>query len=138
MGEDRIFRVYGLMIVERWFNNCSTIVQQLLNHRSPINQYICNMEVTDSMITKLAHLARLEFNETEKAGIRTDLQKMIAFVEKLNELDLSGVEPLLHISNEINVLRADEVKKSITRDQALMNAPDHDDRFFKVPKVLKK
>ncbi|MBC7949141.1 MAG: Asp-tRNA(Asn)/Glu-tRNA(Gln) amidotransferase subunit GatC [Chitinophagaceae bacterium] len=96
------------------------------------------MEVNDAMVEKLAHLARLKFNEAEKEEIKKDLQKMIAFVEKLNELDLEGVEPLLHMSNGVNVLREDEVKGSITREEALKNAPLHDDRFFKVPKVIKK
>ena len=63
---------------------------------------------------------------------------MIAFVEKLNELDLEDVEPLLHMSDEINVLREDEVKGSISREEALKNAPQHDEQFFKVPKVIKK
>jgi aspartyl-tRNA(Asn)/glutamyl-tRNA(Gln) amidotransferase subunit C len=96
------------------------------------------MEVTDAMIDKLAHLARLRFNESEKESVRKDLQRMIAFVEKLNELDLEGVEPLLHMSDEVNVLREDEVKGSISREEALKNAPSHDDQFFKVPKVIKK
>ena len=96
------------------------------------------MEVNDALIEKLAHLSRLEFNSKEKNEIKKDLQKMIAFVEKLNELDISGVEPLLHMTDEENVLREDEVKGSIGRDEALKNAPDHDGRFFKVPKVIKK
>lgn len=90
------------------------------------------------MVDKLAHLARLKFNEEEKQDIKTDLQRMITFVEKLNELDLDNVEPLLHMSQEINVLREDEVKGSITRDEALKNAPAHDEAFFKVPKVIRK
>lgn len=90
------------------------------------------------MVDKLAHLARLRFNDAEKREIKNDLRKMIAFVEKLNELDLSGVEPLLHISQESNVLREDEVKGSISREQALKNAALHDEFFFKVPKVIKK
>lgn len=96
------------------------------------------MEVNDALVEKLAHLSRLQFNETEKAAIKNDLQQMIAFVEKLNELDLDGVEPLLHISEEVNVLRDDEVKGSISREEALKNAPLHDEEFFKVPKVIKK
>ena len=95
------------------------------------------MEVNDAMIDKLAHLARLKFNDAEKAGNKNDLQRMIAFVEKLNELDLEGVEPLLHMSDEVNVLREDEVKGSISREEALKNAPLHDEQFFKVPKVIK-
>ena len=90
------------------------------------------------MIEKLAHLARLSFNDAEKEEIKKDLQEMISFVEKLNELDLDGIEPLLHMSNEINVLREDEIKGSISRSEALKNAPEHDDQFFKVPKVIKK
>ena len=70
--------------------------------------------------------------------IKNDLQRMISFVEKLNELDLSGVEPILHMSDEINVLREDEIKGSISREEALKNAPLHDEQFFKVPKVIKK
>lgn len=96
------------------------------------------MEVNDAMIDKLAHLARLKFNDAEKQEIKTDLQRMIVFVEKLNELDLEGVEPLLHMSEEINVLREDEVKGSVDRSEALKSAPSHDEQFFKVPKVIKK
>ncbi len=96
------------------------------------------MKVNDALIEKLAHLSRLEFDESEKAGIKNDLQQMISFVEKLDELDLEGVEPLLHMSEEINVLRKDEVKGSISREEALKNAPLHDEQFFKVPKVIKK
>lgn len=89
------------------------------------------------MIDNLAHLARLQFSDDEKAGLQKDLQSMIAFVEKLNEIDTTGVEPLLHMSSEINVLREDEVKNSITHEEALLNAPVQDDEFFKVPKVIK-
>ncbi len=96
------------------------------------------MEVNDAMIEKLAHLARLRFADNEKEEIKHDLQRMIAFVEKLNELDLEGVEPLLHMSDEVNVLREDEIKGSISRSAALKNAPLHDEQFFKVPKVIKK
>ncbi|MGN6294014.1 MAG: Asp-tRNA(Asn)/Glu-tRNA(Gln) amidotransferase subunit GatC [Chitinophagaceae bacterium] len=96
------------------------------------------MEVNDAMVDKLANLARLSFNDAEKQEIKTDLQRMIAFVEKLDELDLDGVDPLLHMSGEVNVLREDEVKGSVSREQALKNAPSHNDQFFKVPKVIKK
>lgn len=89
------------------------------------------------MVDKLAQLSRLKFEDADKTEIKNDLQRMIAFVEKLNELDLSGVEPLLHMSDEINVLREDEVKGSISREEALRSAPLHDEQFFKVPKVIK-
>jgi len=100
--------------------------------------YFCFMEVNDELIDKVAHLARLQFNEVEKASIKKDLQKMIVFVEKLNELDTTGVAPLLHMSENINVLREDKIKGSISNQEALKNAPLHDNQFFKVPKVIKK
>ena len=96
------------------------------------------MEVNDELVDKLANLARLQFNETEKQSIKTYLQKMIQFVEKLNELDTAGVEPLLHMSDGVNVLREDEAKGSIERSEGLKNAPVQDGVFFKVPKVIKK
>jgi aspartyl-tRNA(Asn)/glutamyl-tRNA(Gln) amidotransferase subunit C len=96
------------------------------------------MEVNDELVDKLAHLSRLKFDALEKEEIKNDLQKMIAFVEKLNELDTTGVEPLLHMTDEVNVLRDDQVEGSITREEALKNAPEHDQQFFKVPKVIKK
>jgi len=96
------------------------------------------MEVNDALVDKLANLARLQFNDIEKENIKNDLQRMIQFVEKLNEVDTTGVEPLLHMSEEVNVLRDDEVKGSISRAEGLQNAPVHDGEFFKVPKVIKK
>lgn len=96
------------------------------------------MEVTDDLISKLAKLSRLTFDEKEKEEIRNDLQRMIGFVEKLNELNLDDTEPLLFVSNQTNVFREDEVKGSISREDAFKNAPVHDDQFFKVPKVIRK
>jgi aspartyl-tRNA(Asn)/glutamyl-tRNA(Gln) amidotransferase subunit C len=96
------------------------------------------MEVNDALVDKLANLAKLKFNALEKEEIKNDLQKMIAFVEKLNELDTTGVEPLLHMTNDVNVLRDDEIRGSISREDALKNAAVHDEQFFKVPKVIRK
>ncbi|WP_028787670.1 Asp-tRNA(Asn)/Glu-tRNA(Gln) amidotransferase subunit GatC [Terrimonas ferruginea] len=96
------------------------------------------MEVNDALVDKLAHLARLSFDGQEKEGIKQDLQKMITFVEKLNELDLENVEPLIHMSPEVNVLRNDEIRGSVSREEALKNAPETDGEFFLVPKVIKR
>lgn len=96
------------------------------------------MEVNDALVDKLALLSRLQFHETEKQEIKKDLQRMIGFVEKLNELNLEGVQPLLHMTGEVNVLREDEVNGSVSREEGLKNAPGHDGVFFKVPKVIKK
>lgn len=96
------------------------------------------MEINDALIDKLAMLSRLQFSDGEKISIKDDLGKMIRFVDKLNELDTTGIEPLMHISGNVNVLRADEVKQEYSREDALMNAPLKDDQFFKVPKVINK
>ena len=96
------------------------------------------MEVNDALIDNLSNLARLEFNPAEKEGIKKDLQRMIHFVEKLGELDTTGVEPLLHMSPVTNVLREDQPTGSVSREEALSNAPATDGTYFKVPKVIKK
>ena len=96
------------------------------------------MEVNDALIEKLAHLSRLEFGEAEKKEIKNDLEKMIGFIDKLNELDTAGVAPLLHMSENVNILRKDEVNGEIGKKEVFKNAPLHDGEFFKVPKVIKK
>lgn len=96
------------------------------------------MEVNDVLVNNLASLARLQFNEQETAIIRNDLQRMIAFVDKLNELDTTGVSPLLHMSDRVNVLREDAVQGSVTREEGLKNAPEDNGVFFQVPRVIKK
>ena len=96
------------------------------------------MEVNTALVEKLANLSRLKFDEAAKESIKADLQSMIQFVEKLNELDTTGVLPLLHMSDNVNILRDDEIKDSIERSEGLKNAPVQDGVFFKVPKVIKK
>jgi aspartyl-tRNA(Asn)/glutamyl-tRNA(Gln) amidotransferase subunit C len=96
------------------------------------------MEVNDALIDNLSNLARLEFAAEEKESIKKDLRRMIEFVEKLGELDTTGVEPLLHMSPSINVLREDAPQGSVTRTEALSNAPATDGTYFKVPKVIRK
>lgn len=96
------------------------------------------MNITDQLVDNLANLARLEFAAADKEDLKADLQRMIAFIEKLDAVDTTGVEPLLHISNRVNVLRNDEVKGSISREEALLNAPSKNNEFFLVPKVIKK
>jgi aspartyl-tRNA(Asn)/glutamyl-tRNA(Gln) amidotransferase subunit C len=96
------------------------------------------MNIDAKMVEELANLARLRFDETEKEAIRTDLQRMVAFVEKLQEVDTTGIAPLLHIGDAANVLREDKVKGSVSREEALLNSPVADSVFFKVPKVIKR
>jgi len=96
------------------------------------------MEVNDELVNKLAGLARLSFGSSEKEAIKNDLQKMIEFIRKLEEVNTEAVEPLLHMSQSINVVREDIVADTCTTEQALFNSPLPDPQFFKVPKVIKK
>ena len=96
------------------------------------------MTVNDEMIERLAHLARLRFTVQEKEELKYDLERMIGFVEKLKEVNTEGVEPLLYITGAENVLREDEVIHTISKQDALLNAPLTDGNFFKVPKMIKK
>ena len=96
------------------------------------------MEVNDLLIDNLAKLSHLSFSEQEKKEIRADLQEMISFIEKLKEVNTDGVAPLLHMSSNVNMLREDVVQGSVSRDEALKNAPETDGTFFKVPKVIRK
>jgi aspartyl-tRNA(Asn)/glutamyl-tRNA(Gln) amidotransferase subunit C len=95
-------------------------------------------KIDKDTVDKLATLSRLEFDGKGKEEILSDLNRMLDFVGKLNELDTSHVEPLIYMNDETNVLRADEVKTDITQKQALSNAPKKDSDYFKVPKVVEK
>ena len=96
------------------------------------------MEITIKTIDKLANLAKLQFSETEKIAIKSDLEKMVGFIEQLQQVDTTNIEPLLHISDAVNVLREDNLGGSISTEEALLNAPSNDGQFFTVPKVIKK
>lgn len=87
-------------------------------------------------VDEVAHLARLEFKDEAKAEILNDMNRMLAFVDKLNELNTDDVEPLIYMTDEVNVLREDEPKQTITQKEALKNAPKKDSDYFKVPKVI--
>ena len=80
----------------------------------------------------------LEFSATEREEIKADLEKMIGFVDKLKELDTTGVDPLLHMAGEVNVLRDDVPGGMLTQAEALQNAALHNKEAFLVPKVIKK
>jgi aspartyl-tRNA(Asn)/glutamyl-tRNA(Gln) amidotransferase subunit C len=96
------------------------------------------MEINDEVINKLSDLAKLEFNDQDRENIKKDLTNILAFVEKLQSVDTTGIEPLIYMNEDVNVLRKDEVITDITKDEALLNAPDKDSDYFKVPKVMGK
>jgi aspartyl-tRNA(Asn)/glutamyl-tRNA(Gln) amidotransferase subunit C len=87
-------------------------------------------------VNEIAHLARLEFDEQAKTEILNDMNRMLGFIEKLNELDTNNVEPLIYMTNERSIMRDDEVVNSINQKQALQNAPKKDSDFFRAPKVI--
>ena len=87
-------------------------------------------------IRKLAHLARLEFSEDKEQVMLTDLNKILNWVDQLRELDTENVEPLIHMSTEVNVMREDIAVNTVLHDEALKNAPKKDSDYFRVPKVM--
>ena len=96
------------------------------------------MEINLATIDKLSALSKLEFDQQEKINLQVELQKMLDFVEKLNEVDTEGIEPLMHISNQYDVLRNDEVSGDFSVNEALINAKNKNEQFFLVPKVINK
>lgn len=94
------------------------------------------MKVTRETIEHVAGLARLNITETEKDKLTLEMENILSWVDKLNELDTSGVKPMEHVIPLKNVLREDKVEKSYDRDIMLANAPSHEDGCFKVPKVV--
>ena len=94
------------------------------------------MEIDRTLLDKIAHLARLEFDEKDAGKMIEDMTAIVSWVEKLSELDTEGVEPLTSMSHEVNALREDEVREHLAHDLALKNAPAHDKDYFRVPKVI--
>jgi len=95
------------------------------------------MRISKEEVEKLAHLSRLQLDENAIDKMQGDMNKMLNFVDKINELDLEGVEPLAYMSDEVNILRADKIEQNISHDEALKNAPDKDTDYFRVPKVMR-
>ena len=96
------------------------------------------MKIDKVTVEKIAHLGRLSLTEEEKEKSIVELSEILSFMEKLNEVDVTGVEPLIHLNEEVNVLREDIEKQQLTREEALRNAPDKNGEYFKVAKVINK
>ena len=94
------------------------------------------MKIDQETLEKIAHLARLKFDPESGEQMMADMEEILTWVEKLDELDTENVEPLTHMSPEINVYREDEVKGQLDRKRALANAPKKDEAYFRVPKVI--
>jgi aspartyl-tRNA(Asn)/glutamyl-tRNA(Gln) amidotransferase subunit C len=96
------------------------------------------MNIDKETVEKVAHLARLELAEDEKEKMIADMNKILGFMDKLNEIDTSGIEPLVYMTNEVNTTREDVIKQEVTHAEALLNAPKHDKDYFLVAKVIEK
>lgn len=95
------------------------------------------MSVNKDEVKKIAQLAKLKVSESELEEFTGDMNKILDYMDKLNELDTENVKPLSHPLEGTNVFRDDELKKSIDREAALKNASQRTEEFFKVPKVIK-
>ena len=96
------------------------------------------MDIKEEVVEHIAHLARLEFEGDRKKVIGEDLQRIVSFMDKLQEVDTENVEPLIYMTTEINQLREDVATVTVTQEQALKNAPKKDSDYFRIPKVLSK
>jgi len=97
------------------------------------------MKLDASTLDRIAELAKLDLSDpTERATILQDMQRVLDLVEKLGEVDTTGVEPLIFMTEEENVLRDDVAEKSLDKAEALLNSPVKDSDYFKVPRVVDK
>jgi len=94
------------------------------------------MKINRELVDKVAKLARLEIKDDQASKLMQEMNEIISWVEKLEDVDTDGVEPLRGMSMEVNKFRKDEVRNELPHDQALVNAPKKDKDFFKVPKVI--
>jgi len=93
------------------------------------------MKVDKETLKKIAHLSRLDLDEEKEKEMLQSLSDILTWVEKLNELNTDNIDPLTNMSMEINALREDKIGEHLDREKGLLNAPDRDATFFKVPKV---
>ena len=94
------------------------------------------MQLTPADVRKVASLARLKVSDAEVASLTTDLTAILGYVDVLNEIDTTGIEPMVHAVELNNVLRADTVVESLPRAAALSNAPRSDGEYFLVPAII--
>ncbi|MBP1774514.1 MAG: gatC [candidate division NC10 bacterium] len=93
-------------------------------------------KITRAEVEHVARLARLALSEEEKERMTSQLDAILGYVDKLNALDTSGVEPTATVIPMVSVMREDVVRPSLSREDALANAPDREDVFFRVPRII--
>jgi aspartyl-tRNA(Asn)/glutamyl-tRNA(Gln) amidotransferase subunit C len=96
------------------------------------------MKISSETVEHIAHLARLNFEGSQKDAILNDLNNIVGFMDKLSEVNTEGVEPLIFMTEGFDHLREDEAIQSISQKEALQNAPKKDSDYFRIPKVLDK
>ncbi len=96
------------------------------------------MNIDLNTVERVAALAKLDFSDDEKIRIQQDLNKIVAYFDKLNEIDTEGIEPLVFMTEEINVFRKDIPFQEISKEDALKNAPQKNSDYYKVPKFLER
>ena len=94
------------------------------------------MIIDKETVQSIAHLARLHLNENEEKSMMSDLNKIIGWMDKLNELDTEDIAPLISMSDNKNIMREDVTKEHISHYDALKNAPRKDSDYVRVPKVI--
>ncbi|TDB69181.1 Asp-tRNA(Asn)/Glu-tRNA(Gln) amidotransferase subunit GatC [Arundinibacter roseus] len=94
------------------------------------------MKIDHESLHKIAHLARLEVKPEEEEALLESMENVLTWMEQLNELDTTGVEPLTHVTDEVNNWREDVAQNTLSRAEGLQNAPSHDEQYLKVPKVI--
>ncbi|GIV62652.1 MAG: aspartyl/glutamyl-tRNA(Asn/Gln) amidotransferase subunit C [Rhodothermaceae bacterium] len=94
------------------------------------------MSVSVEQVRYMARLARLRFTDEEERRLAADMSKILAYMDQLKQLDTEGVPPMSHVLDLYNVEREDRAMTRITREEALANAPDATDAFFRVPRVI--
>lgn len=96
------------------------------------------MIIDKNTVYKVADLARIEIKENEVDTLTQEMNKILTFMEKLNELDTDGVKPLVYMNEEANVWREDVAKNEISVADGLKNAAVHNESYFMVPKIIEK
>jgi aspartyl-tRNA(Asn)/glutamyl-tRNA(Gln) amidotransferase subunit C len=94
------------------------------------------MRIDAAEVEHIARLARLSITEEEKGSLGLQLNNILDYIEKLNELDTSGVPPTSHVLELSNVMREDRPEASLPVDEALGNAPDRVENFYRVPRII--
>lgn len=96
------------------------------------------MKIDNETVDKIAHLARLEILPQDREGMLEDMNRILQFMDKLNEINTEGVEPLVYMTGEASVLREDIIQQEFSTSEVLQNAPSQDGKYFRVAKVIDK